>query len=158
MSDRGQQMGKERSQTPQPGQRDARHQKLARFLGVVAGNVSNLSFESSVDSSLGVSFDWDPWIRFMMPEFAVIMTADRRTTVRWPNGVLITDTGQVIPIDKEHCHPSDASLLLSGEKVNELTALIDALESAIHGLVDGNRVNSALQTVKTLRRICRNDQ
>jgi hypothetical protein len=151
-------VGKERDSTSQPTQRDARHQKLARFIGVVAGNSRNLEFESQFGSSLGASFDWDPWIRFLMPEFAVIMTADRQTKVRWPSGIIITDTGRVVTIDKGNCHPSDASLLLSGEKVSELMALMDSLESAIHGMVEGSRVASALQTLKTLRRICRNDQ
>jgi len=150
-------VGEERQAATQPHQRDSRHQKLARFLGVVSGNVGNLSFESQVDSSLGTSFDWDPWIRLMMPEFAVIMTADRRTSVRWPSGVIVTDTGRVIPIDKGNCHPSDASLLLSGANMSAMLALIDALDSAIHDMVDGSRVASALQTLKQLRRICRND-
>lgn len=158
MSSRSPQVGEERGTTPQPHQRDPRVVKLARFLGVIAGNTSNLGFESKVDSSLGASFDWDPWIRMLMPEFAVIMTSNRQANVRWPTAIIVTDTGRVIPLDKEHCHPSDASLLMSGERVSEIMLLIDALDSAIHGLVDGNRVASALQTVKQLRRICRTGQ
>jgi hypothetical protein len=93
-----------------------------------------------------------------MPDFAVIMTADRRESVRWPTAVIFTETGRLINIDRELCHPSDASLLVSGEKVGEIQSLLDALESAVYGLVDGNRTTSALRTVNQLRRICRNDQ
>jgi hypothetical protein len=92
-----------------------------------------------------------------MPEFAVIMTADRRESVRWPVAIVLTDTGQVLPLDRKQCHPSDASSLLSGKKVSEIKMLIDALDSAVHGMVDGDRVASALKTVNQLRRICRND-
>jgi hypothetical protein len=155
MSNRGAPVGKERDATSQPTQRDARHQKLARFIGVVAGNTRNLDFESQFGSSLGASFDWDPWIRYMMPEFAIIMTADRRTQVRWPTGIILTDSGRVVTIDKGNCHPSDASALLSGETMSEIATLLDSLESAIHGMVEGDRVASALQFVKNLRRVCR---
>lgn len=155
MSSRSSSMGEERETASQPRGWDTSRRKLAQFIGVVAGNVGNLSFESQVDSGLGTSFDWDPWIRFMMPEFAVIMTADRRTSVRWPTGIIVSETGRVIPIDKGNCHPSDATLLLSGARMSELTVLIEALEPAIRGVVDGNRVASALQTVKQLQRICR---
>lgn len=112
MSERGPQVGKERHTADQPSQRDSRTLKLARFLGVVAGNQSNLKFESSFgegrngfgdtsSNSVGVSFDWDPWIRQLMPEFAVIMTADRRESVRWPVAIVLTDTGQVLPLDRK---------------------------------------------------------
>jgi hypothetical protein len=157
MPERGPQVGKERHTADQPNQRDSRTLKLARFLGVIAGNSGNIRFESVLDSPVGVSFDWDPWIRALMPEFAVIMTADRREPVRWPVAIVVTDTGQVIPLDRKQCHPSDASLLLSGEKVSEIRMLIDALDSAVHGMVDGDRVASALKTLNQLRRICRND-
>jgi Tfp pilus assembly protein PilV len=93
----------------------------------------------------------------LMPEFAVIMTADRREAVRWPVAIVLTDSGQVIPLDRKTCHPSDASSLLSGRKVSEMKTLIDALDSAVHGMVDGSRVASALRAVQQLRRICRND-
>lgn len=157
MPERSQQMGQERHTAAQSNQRDARTQKLARFLGVVAGNSKNIGFESQFGSRGGSSFDWDPWIRLLMPDFAVVMTADRREAVRWPTAIIVTETGQLIPIDKEQCHPSDASSLLSGEKMDEIVQLIDALGSAIHEMFDGTREASALRTVKQLQRICRND-
>jgi hypothetical protein len=156
MPERSPQVGKERHPAAQPNQRDTRTLKLARFLGVVSGTSSNISFSPPLGSEVGNSFDWDPWIRLLMPEFAVIMTADRREVVRWPTAIIVTETGQKIPIDRKQCHPSDASSLLSGENMSEIPALIDALDSAIRGMVDGDRVKSALQTVNQLRRICRN--
>jgi len=158
VSSRSPQVGEERPATSQPSKRDSQHFKLARFVGVMAGNALHLSFESESDSSLGASFDWDPWIRFMMPEFAVIMSANRQSSARKPTALIMTETGRVISLDRRLSHPSDASLLLSGEKVSEVNALIDALESAVYGMIDGSRMQSALQTVKQLRRICRSDQ
>lgn len=93
-----------------------------------------------------------------MPEFAVIMTADRRANVRWPTGVIVADTGYVIPIDRKLCHPSDVPLLMSGARMDQIVWCMDALDSAVRGMVDGNRVTSALTTLKQLRRICRNGQ
>lgn len=157
MPERSQQLGQERHTAGQPDQWNARTQKLARFFGVIAGNSTNIGFESQFGSTGGSSFDWDPWIRLLMPDFAVVMTADRREAVRWPTAIIITETGQVVPIDREQCHPSDASSLLSGEKMSEIVQLTDALISAIHEVFDGTRETSALRTVKQLQRICRKD-
>jgi hypothetical protein len=137
---------------------DARTRKLTNFLGVMVG-VSQTPDLSIVDDDFatGHHFDWDPWVRSMMPEFAVIMSANRLDGSRKPVKVIVADTGQVIPLDK-NCHPSDASLLLSGDKMGRVNALIVALDTAVRDMDDGSRVASARTVLNKLRRICRNDQ
>jgi len=136
---------------------DPRLRKLANFLGVVVGVSQAPDFSLDAESATGHSFDWDPWVRSMMPDFAVIMSANRLDGSRKPVKVIVAETGQVIPLDKD-CHPSDAGLLMSGDKMGKVNALIDALDSALRDMDDGNRAESAHVVLNKLRRICRNGQ
>jgi hypothetical protein len=132
--------------------------KLTSFLGVMVGVREAAGFDSMSLADVdvhGFSFDWEPWIRFMQPDFAVVMSANRLDGGRQPVKVIVAQTGQVIPLDGRNCHPSDASLLLSGDEMGKVNALIDALDLTLRGMDDGSRVSSARTVLTKLRRICR---
>lgn len=148
-------LGGQRQDARQPG---GAQRKLAAFLGVVAGTYEahNWSLGGDEDDQqwTGGHLDWDPWIRLLMPEFAVIMTGDRGEKSRVPKAIIATATGEVITLDRSSCHPSDASLLLSGVNVTGLNSLLDATDEALGKVFDGDRLGNARTLLRKLKRAC----
>jgi hypothetical protein len=126
-----------------------KERKLRACLGAVAGYVEStqLLFESG--NVHGRYVDWPSWSRYMLPEFCLVLNSGKDQ----PVGVVITDTGEFIAFDTQGCHPSDASLLLSGANDIRIASLIEALRSEINQALDGERLTSAHATLARLTRI-----
>jgi hypothetical protein len=126
-----------------------KERKVRAFLGAIVGEQESMAADLEVGGVHGRRLDWRAWARYMMPEFAVVFDE----TWNVPRFLIVTDTGEAIPIDKSSCHPSDAFALLAGSETIRAITLIEALDSTITDHMDGDRRTNALALVNRLRRL-----
>jgi hypothetical protein len=126
-----------------------KERKVRALLGAVVGEQESLAADLEVGGVQGRRLDWRAWARYMMPEFAVVF--DETWII--PRFIIITDTGEAIPIDTSTCHPSDAFALLEGSETIRAITLIEALDSTINDHMDGDRRTNALALLNKLRRL-----
>jgi hypothetical protein len=123
--------------------------KVRAFLGAIVGEQESLVADLELGGVHGRRLDWRAWARYMMPEFAIVF--DENWNI--PRYLIITDTGEAIPIDTSTCHPSDAFALLEGSKPIRIITLIEALDITIGDHMDGDHRTNALALLNKLRRL-----
>lgn len=126
-----------------------KERKLRAILGLAAGTSELDKVRLEHAEHQGQAVDLRPWVRYALPEFVVIVSDDHGRIV----GVIDTDTTEFHKIDAERCHPSDASLLLSGETYIRIASLIEAIEQIVKRSVEGDRRTSALALTHKLQRV-----
>jgi hypothetical protein len=127
--------------------------KYRTFLGVCHGYAQSRGMEARFSAAVPSHyFDWEPWVRFLQPEFAVIMSADRTDRSRKPVGLILTNTGSWRQIDVMKCHPSEADHLDESEVVS-VHELIDQLFDRLPSELGGTKGMEAVKTLKQLQRI-----
>lgn len=123
---------------------DSKERKLRAILGLAAGTTELVSSRLSDPLYYDTRVDLRSWLRYAIPEFALVLNTDENQVV----GVIDTDTGECIMFDIERCHPSDASLLLSGVNNVRIASLVEAINTIANASFDGER----LASVRTLTR------